>query len=765
MKQFILSSIFIFFFTTIYSQNLYNFNGKVTNEKNNEVTFGDVFLLQNNSIVKYTSINKGNFLFESVLQGNYTLKISGLGYETYIQKVTLDKKLQITVILKEATTKLEEVTITATKKLIENKNGDIVANIEGTLLSKETNTIDLLSKLPSIQVSPNRETISVMGKGNPLIYLGGQRISVEEFSNLQVDDIKTIEIINNPSAKYEAEGRSVILITRKQNTGKGTKVSLTETASLKNYFNNYLSANLNTKNNNLELKFDAAYNQLKVWESNSLDYELTDQNTSSDYLVTAVTNRPQFVFGGGLYFQLNNTDYISASTRYRTQKDPFYIETNTFLSENGIENNIYSYSDNIGKKRFSSSNINYFKAINAKSNLFTGIQYTFYNLNIENNIKNTYDNPFQEIFFNRIQDFEVGNFSARADYDISFKKDKKLEFGVNYTNTSSNALNEIENNITKYKYTENNTAVYSQFSGKIKKVNYSFGLRAENTKVEAGFTQSNDLEIDRNNTFLFPKGNINFAIDSKKTLSFNYAKTISRPNYSSATSTAAFINPVLEFRGNTSLKPNLTDEVSATFQYKGKSLTAQYTHMKNPVHYSLIYDAIDETSVMFPSNFKEEYGFALNLRLPFKYKFWSSSNFISLNYNTIDDVRAVSLKTSPYFYLYTNHQFKINNTTSFNLNGWALTNRQEGIFDRKLVYAINATFSKKLFEKLDVTINFNDIFNTMTFRESYQLQNIDAKSIFFGRSHEFAISLKYSFGVIKSSYKNKDIDDNLNRIR
>ena len=630
MKQFILSSIFIFISITIFSQNLHNLNGKVTNEKNGQVTVGDVLLLHNNSIVKYTSINNGNFLFEAILQGNYTLKISGLGYETYIQKVILDKNLQLTVTLKEATTKLDEVTITVTKKLIENKNGNIVANIEGTLLSKESNTIDLLSKLPSVQVSPNRETISVVGKGNPLIYVGGQRISIEEFGSLQVDDIKTIEIINNPSAKYESEGRSVILITRKKSTGKGTKVSLTETASLKNYFNNYLSTNLNTKNNNLELKFDAAYNQLKVWESNSLDYEVVDQNINSNYLVKAVTIRPQFVFGGGLYYQLNPTDYISMSTRYRTQKDPFFIKTNTFLNENDVENNIYSYSDNVGIRRFSSSNINYVKTINKKSNLFTGIQYTYFKNKIENYIKNTYDNPFQETFFDRVQDFEVGSFSFRSDYDISFKKDNKLELGINYVNTSSNALNEIENNTTKYKYTENNTAVYMQFSGKIKKANYSFGLRAENTKVEAGFKQNNDLEIDRNNIFLFPKGNINFAIDSTKILSFNYAKNISKPNYSSATSTAAFINPVLEFRGNISLKPILTDEVSATFQYKDKSLTAQYTYMKNPVHYSLIYNDVDETSIMFPINFKEEYGLALNLNIPFKYKFWSSSNLISL---------------------------------------------------------------------------------------------------------------------------------------
>lgn len=338
--------------------------------------------------------------------------------------------------------------------------------------------------------------------------------------------------------------------------------------------------------------------------------------------------------------------------------------------------------------------------------------------------------------------------------------------GINYTNTKSELLTEIERASTNYKYTENNAGLYSQFSGNFKKANYSFGVRVENTIVTAGYKQNNTLEIDRNTIFLFPKGNINFKIDSIKTLTINYSKSISRPNYSTVSSTAAFINPVLEFRGNILLKPTLTDEISATFQYKDKSLTAQYIYMKNSVHYSLIYDETNDISVMFPSNFKEEYGFSLNLNIPFKYKFWSSTNFISLNFNTINDVRAVTLSTSPYLYFYTNHQFKINNSTSFNVNGWWLTNRQEGVFDRDNVYVLNASFNKNFFKKLVVTVSINDIFNSMEFKNHYKLQNVNAKSIFYTDTHEVSISLKYNFGNIKkSAYKNKNVDDNLDRIK
>lgn len=760
---FTLSSIFIC--TTAFSQNVFSIKGKLIDKNNKPISIGNVLLLQNDSIVKYTYVIDGIFSLEAIPKNYYVLKISSLGYESYQEKIELHNNIETIITLKETLTELDEVKVIATKKLIENRNGNIVVNIENTILSKETNAIDLLSKLPSIQVSPNRDVISVLGKGNPLIYVGGQRISIDDFKSLQIDEIKTIEIINNPSVKYEAEGRSVILITRRKSSGKGTKVSLTETASFKTYFNNYFSINLNTKKNNLEFKLDAAYNQIKVWESNSLDYQLIDKNTNSNYLVEAVTTRPQFIFGGGLYYQLNNTDYLSFNSRVRTQKEPFYIDTQTSLNDNGIESNIDSYSDNIGERFFFSSNMNYFNTLTEKSNLFLGIQYSTFKQNIQNDIKNTYDNPPLETFLNRVQGFRVGNFSARIDYDISFKKDVKLELGANFTNSISKAFNEIEKIATNYTYSENNIGLYSQLSGTFKKVNYSFGARVENTKVTAGFRENNLLEIERESTFLFPKGSINFSIDSTKTITLTFAKSIKRPKYSTASSTSAFINPILEFRGNINLKPTLTDEVSATFQFNNNSFTARYSYTKDPVHYSLIYDENDAISVMFPSNFKEEYGVAFDLSIPLKYKFWKSNNIISLNFNTINDERAVSLNTSPYFYFYTNHQFNINNTTAVNLNGWGFTNRQEGIFDREKVYVLNASISKKFFNKLDATLSFNDIFNSMEFTDRYKLQNIKAMSLFYTDVNEISLSLKYTFGNIKSAYKNKNVDTNLNRIQ
>ena len=132
---------------------------------------------------------------------------------------------------------LDEVKILKEAKTFTNKNGNIKVDISNSIYNSIPNTIDLLSKLPKIQVSPDKETIMVIGKGNPLLYIDNQKVEINDLNSLAVDDIKTIEIINNPSSKYEAEGRVVILITRKLSRKDGFKVDITENASFKKYFN------------------------------------------------------------------------------------------------------------------------------------------------------------------------------------------------------------------------------------------------------------------------------------------------------------------------------------------------------------------------------------------------------------------------------------------------------------------------------------------------------------------------------------------------
>lgn len=764
MKQVILASLF-FLSIPSFSQPKFSIEGSVQNQLKETISIGDVLLYQKDKIVKYTSLFEGNFSFDTIDADKYLLKIICLGYETYEQEINLKEHISLTILLKEKSENLNEISIKATKKVLENKSGNVIANVDGTILSKEMNTIELLSKLPNLQVSPNGEVISILGKGNPLIYIGGQRISVEELQTLQVDDIKTIEIINNPSVKYEAEGRAVLLITKKRNLSQGTQLNLTERASSKTFFNNNLGANLSVKKNRLEYKLNAAYNQFKVWEKNRASYEVTNKNIFSNHEVEAVTTRPQYVFGGGLYYAINDTDYVSINTRFRTQNEPFTINTNTFFNDNGNQQNINTLSDNEGLRIFSSSNINYYTSFNARNNLFLGAQYTNYTRNVENNIQNIFDNRVNLDLVNIAQDFNVESYVLKGDYELQTKTKNSLEFGFNYANNLSKSLLSINEDDSNYTYLERISGLYTQFSGEKKKFNYSFGIRLENTKVEGGFDESNTLLVERNNTFIFPRGTFNYMFSDKKSLNISFVSSINRPNYSTAVTTTAFINPNLEYQGNINLKPTTTNEVSANYQFKDKSISLQYFRSKNAVNYRFFFDESRDITIMSPTNFDEEIGLNLNLSIPFKYKFWSSTNNLSLHYTTINDARANQGKTTPYLYGYTNQQFKLSANTSININGWLLTNRKDGIFNRAAVFTLNTAFTTKLFDALDVTLSVNDILNTLEFEESYVWQNLSVNNFFFTDVNEIAIALRYNFGSIKNAkYKNKNIDDELNRM-
>ena len=106
---------------------------------------------------------------------------------------------------------LNEVIVSRDKKMFTNKNGNIKVDVGNSILNSVPNTIDLLSKLPNITISADRESIAVIGKGSPLIYIDNQKVGMNDLNTLSVDDIKTIEIINNPSAKYDANGNAGII--------------------------------------------------------------------------------------------------------------------------------------------------------------------------------------------------------------------------------------------------------------------------------------------------------------------------------------------------------------------------------------------------------------------------------------------------------------------------------------------------------------------------------------------------------------------------
>lgn len=669
---------------------------------------------------------------------------------------------------------LNEVIVKGTKKTFSNTNGNLKIDVANSNFKSATNTIDLLSKLPNIQISPNKETISIIGKSNPLLYIDNQKATLNDLKTLSVDDIKSIEIVKNPSSKYEAEGKAVILITRKFSKKEGFKIDLTETASFKKRFNNYLGFNASVKKKKLELKTNFHYNQLNVWEKHHMNYQIPIANIISDYGVEAYTKRPQFIFGGGFFYKINEDDYLSFSANARFQDDIFGINTKTFNRQDELIDKVITSSDNDNNKKFINSFVNYSKKIKSiNTQFFTGFQYSNYKEGTSSLVQNNPNETQFKVSQNSEQQFNVAVFSGRADVEKSFKNEMKLEIGGLFldanakTNLNIIDFNTTVSSVSNYDFKEQNTSGYSQFSGKIKKIDYIMGFRIENTHIEGKYKNENAPLIQKNYTHFFPKAQVGISIDSSKTLTLNYSKSIIRPNYSNTNQGSTYINPYFIYGRNINLDPTICDEIAVNFQWKDKSVTLSYSKNSNPVYGDFSYDNQQNILTFSQKNFDVATGYNLDFTLPFTYEFWTMSNNLILILNKIEDDSAKQNQSEPYVYYYSNNVFRLPKEYSISVTAWGLTTQKEGVFEiNQPKLLLDLSVSKIFFKNWDCTLSFNDIFKSSVYRENFTINSISSKASYLMDTHEIALSVKYTFGKIKDSeYKEKSINENENRIR
>jgi hypothetical protein len=512
---------------------------------------------------------------------------------------------------------------------------------------------------------------------------------------------------------------------------------------------------------------------LQPWESHSIKYQIPQANIASDYDVSASTKRNQFVFGGGLFYKINEDDYFSVSINSKLQKDSFDINTITYNKNNDEVNNVLTLTDNASKKNFVNSFLNYQKKIKSiDTQIFTGLQYSNFDQRLFTEVNDNYNNTQFELTQIRDQKFQINYFSGRIDAEKKFKNEMKLEVGGLYSSANSKSdvvifYNETnQNEISFYDFKEENVSGYTQLSGKIKKIDFSLGFRAENSNILGKFKTDELPLLDKNYTNFFPKVQFTIPIDSAKSISVNYAKSISRPNYSSLSQGATYINPYFLYARNINLVPTITNEISTTFQYHDKSVKFSYYQAKDPVHNSFSFDDQNNVMTFKDINFDKSSGFTVDFTLPFTYKFWTTTNSLVFILEKIEDDSALFLASKPYLYYTSNNEFKLPKEYSFMLNFWGLTKQNAGVFETNPRFRVDMAVSKTFSKKWNCTLSCNNVFKNTIETEKFTINNINSKARYVVDNHEISIAIRYSFGKIKETeFKEKNTDENSNRIR
>jgi hypothetical protein len=764
---------FLFLPLQSFGQESIVLSGQITDANKQAVAAGNVFLLstKDSSIIRFGLISDGKFSLDNVSVGNYILKISCAGFQEELQPISLSANKNITVVLKRLINALQEVTVTDTKKAFTNEGGNIRMNVANAVFSAVSNPVDLLSKMPTVQISSDKESISIVGRGNALIYIDNQRASVNDVKSLSVDDIKSIEIINNPSAKYEAEGKAVILITRKINKKEGTKIDIAENGTYGKYYNNRAGINASYKKKKLELKGNFEYNQYKDWYPSDANFRIDSPVIISNYSLLYFAKVPQFIAGAGAFYQINTDDYFSMAANVRTQNENRILTTNSYTKLNGAESNVISTNNRQNPETFFNSNLNYNKKLKKiNGGLFIGAQYSGFQKKSIANIYNNFNDTQDSLAEYRYQKSNVDVVSGRIDFDKTFTNKMKFETGINISNAKSKSLFTINSYVPpgttywNYLYKESDYAGYAQLSGKIKKISYVAGLRLENTNVQSGYVDS-ALIINRKNADLFPRITVDVPLDSTKTLTFNYSKSITRPDYSSAVQQLTYVNPYFEWASNVNINPSTEDIFFINLTYKDYAVKLGYYMDNGPVNTSFTYNPQDTLLIRQDVNYKSSHGTFLNLTIPFKYKFFTSNNVASIEWDDIQTPQAVSGSSTPYFYLSSFNEFALPKKYIFSITGWSLSNQNQGAIQHGGLFNVDAAVSKVFFKKLNCAAGVNNIFNSNNYQESFAINGVHYSGTFYGIREVF-VSLKYSFGSIKDSkYTNKQVDENSNRLK
>ncbi|MDQ8143396.1 outer membrane beta-barrel family protein [Chryseobacterium sp. CFS15] len=774
MTKYQIFLLFIFNFVIVSAQQKFNISGTIVNSNNNNWnTPVDVYLYDNeNQLIKTTVTKDSKFEFTDLISNTYYLQISSGETEQKEKPFLLNRNINFNIIYQPKIKEIEAVTIIGEKKKFSVENGNITLDITDSPLNKVATSSELLTKLPFVTLDANDEGVSVVGKGSPLLYVDNQRVDFSTLSGISVEDIKSVEIIRNPSVKYESEGKAVIKINLKKSKRDGSKLALSETATFQKRFSNYFNANFQQKKNKTEWKINAAFNAVQHWESNGYNYAVPSKNISSDYTIVSITNRPQTIFGASLYQELNDDgDYLTLTFNSNFRPDKGDNNTNTKYIENGISSNILTLNHQDNKRASINSIFNYNKKLaDWDANIFTGFQYTRESRNVDYEFLNNIDDSGYEFSQFRRQLYAGDVYSGRIDFEKKLKENYKLELGTSFTKAETTTDNIIDFATVKapeffnYFFKESNTGSYVNLSTEKNKWNFKAGIRMETTSAKGFDNILKDTTLSRNAVDWFPNAEISFQQDKDHVFTLNFRKTISRPGYGNLSSGGLYGSPYIEYVGNPNLIPTYTNTLSFNTSLKKWSVNASVYTSKNPMGYTLVYDDEKNISKFTLINFDKEIGASLGVDVPFEWKIWSSQNSMSVNYGKTEDSLALIKKSTPYLYIYTNNTLKITKSFSLLMDGSYISKRTEGLYENNAVCAVNFGITKSVSD-FDFTFRYNDIFKQMNYIQNMTYDKIISTGNFYGNTPTISVAVKYNFGRLeKSSYKESSVNETSNRL-
>ncbi len=745
---------------------------------------------KDSSVVKLVvTSDNGRFSVHATEPGTYLVSASYVGYAPAYSNIFELSGAGITLpdlSISKATGTLTDVTVKSQKPMIEVKADKTILNVEGTINAVGYDALELLRRSPGVMIDKD-DNVSLAGKNGVQVFIDGKPspLSGADLGNylksLQSAQIEAIEIITNPSAKYEAAGNAgIINIKLKKNKTIGTNGSV-NAGLVQGVYPKYNGGlNLNYRNQHINIFGSYNYNNGK----NLMKIKFVKDQLDSLF---EQRNRMVFInnthgFKTGLDYFVNNKSTIGVMVSGNLAKndfntagpmDVFYKPTGALIYTLRAANTNEMNRDNVN------TNLNYRYAVTGGSDLNIDADYGFFKIRSNQNLPSRYYRADGVTEFKNNIDFmynatDIDLFSLKADYEKNYLGGR-LAFGgkvgmVNTDNTlerydvvtNGKIMDTANSNVFTYK--ENINALYINYNKQLQKgVMIQFGLRAENThstgnsmgyKKQGNGWGNYDSTIKRDYTDIFPSAALTFNKNPMNQWTIAYSRRIDRPAYQDLNPFEFKLNDYTFMRGNIDLTPQYTNSFSLTNIYKYKFTTKlNYSHVKD------IFAQIPDTVAGEPTkgfmqkrNLAKQDVWSLNLSYPFQYKWYSFFATTNANYSHYQadygaTNRKVNLKVFSYMFFMQN-SFNLGKGWTGEVSGLYLSpSVWQGVIKSKAMGNMDLGLSKTLFKgQGTIKAAVSDVFQTMKWGGTSDFTGVYSTFNGHGEMPQFKLNFNYRFG-------------------
>jgi hypothetical protein len=785
MKTSIPFLIFVFLLSSLQleAKERIQLSGEVKDASGEILPFANVALLEAGSeklVTGSVSDDQGRFTISTSQTGKFKLKVSSIGFETFESEVFEladgSSKDFGTIALEEEIAALGEVTVRSSRPEVVIQADKTIVNVEGTVMAEGSTALDVIGRSPGVYVDSDGN-INLNGRSGVIVLIDDRQtyMSADDLANflraMPADNIKSIEVINNPPARYDAEGSAGVLnIKLKKNTANGINGSVQVGHQYNGLHAPFTGATVNVRQGKWTSNASLNYNEwARVTDLDIFRRFQLDEGVSDFDQVAALTMRRRNVFfNGGTDYAINDRHSVGMSLQASTSrgKEDGTSLTNITNPSTPAINYLEALNDGESESRRFFTNFHYVGSLDTLGTRLTAdIDYTVMETGSLGMLNNRYwMNEHQNLSSDRIRtenEMFYTIFTSKVDFTKPLNDKVTLETGAKGSWVRSDNDLDIQRGMAEeplqphpssneFIYHENVLAGYVTLKGPISsRLEYQAGLRGEHSDITGNSVTMN--RVDRQRYFdLFPSMYLQHKVSENYEIVYNINRRITRPNYRLLNPFVFYVDPLTTERGNPNLRPQYANNFEMNHIFKQSyQFSISYSRIFNS--FTQILEQNEETreSTIQIQNLDRAENFNIRMTIPFDITdWWSTSNMLHLYYNRFQSPLGDELLDMDQYSGMVRSQHNITLPKGFKMEimGIYLSPFLEGQARIQSVGWVDAGITKTFKDdKFSLTVNATDVFRTQRFRVNVLFDQIDTRISQYNSMQGVRFTLRYKF--------------------